>query len=433
MSEANVKLRMPVRAPDPGWIRHSRDQDLFRRLLGIPAVQQAAEQVHGGSGHLLMAEKRRQLAASLRVTPSVSPYLSKLLTVVRQLLKLEQQVELYVTPAPVANAFCMPLPEGGGLLVVVTSAAVELFNRGELLFLIGHELGHGLLEHHRLPGSALLNPSDPQQRLSWDHSLDLLRWMRASEISADRYGLVCCQDPSLATRAFLKLMSGLSGRYLGESEDFDDQMEDWESHRIAGEGLDETHPLLPIRVRCAHAFAESDYFTELFGEDAGSRRLSMEGADGECDAQLGLMDADPTHIETLDYPEEVMGFLAMAGFVLAASDNEIGAVEYHWYTELVGRDLAERARALAHELGYEDFCRELFGLGHGIADDLDRRACLKLVQEIGVIAAVDGHVHPAEVQSLRMIGDALRLPSHLVDVAVKELGSGSDRRLRMRS
>lgn len=433
MSEASVKLRMPVRAPDAGWIRLTRDHELFQQLLSVPTVQHAAEQVEGGSGHLLMAEKRRQLAASLRVTPSVSPYLSKLLNVVKQLLKLEQTVELYVTPAPVANAFCLPLPDAAGFLVVVTSCAVEMFSRGELLFLIGHELGHGILGHHRLPGAALLNPVDSSQSLSWDHSLDMLRWMRAGEISADRYGLVCCQDPSLATRAFLKLMSGLSGKYLGESEDFDDQMEDWARHRIAGEGLDATHPLLPIRVRCAHAFAESDYFTELFGEAEGSRRLSMEGADSECHAQLGLMDADPTHIDALDYPEEVMGFLAMAGYLLAASDNEIGAIEYHWYTELVGRDLAERAQAVANEVGYENYCRELFSLGNGIADDLDRRACLTLVQEIGVIAAVDGHIHPAEIQSLRMIGDALKLPSHLVDVAVKELGSGNDRRLRMQS
>ncbi len=432
MSEATLKLRMPVRDPEAGWVRLGLDHQLFLSLSGSPPIQRAVEQVEGGSGHLQMAEKRRQLAASLRVSESVSPYLHKVLEAVKQLLRLERPVELYVTPSPVANAFCMELPDRNGLLVVVTSGAVELFNRGELLFLIGHELGHGILGHHRLPGSALLDPADAQLRLSWDITLELLRWMRASEISADRFGLVCCQDPSLATRVFLKLASGLSGGYLGGGEDFDDQMEDWTRHRIAGEGLDQTHPLLPIRVRCAHAFAESDYFSQLFGEVEGARGASMEGADRVCHEQLALMDADPTHIERLDHSEEVMGFLAMAGYLLAASDDQIGAVEYHWYTELVGNDLAERARAIANEHGYEDYCREMFRLGHGIAEDLDRRECLRLVQEIGVIAAVDGHIHPAEVQSLRMIGDALRLPSHLVDVAVKDLGTGNDRRLSMR-
>jgi hypothetical protein len=433
VSEATLQLRMPVRDPDAAWIRLGLDHELFQRLANAPPIAAAIERVEGGSGHLQLAEKRRQLAASLRVTESVSPYLHKVVTTVKKLLRLDRPVELYVTPSPIANAFCMELPDAGGLLVVVTSGAVDLFTRGELLFLVGHELGHGILGHHRLPGSALLNPPDPAMRLSWEFTLELLRWLRAGEISADRFGLVCCQDPTLATRAFLKLASGLSGAYLGTGEDFDDQMEDWTRHRIAGEGLDQTHPLLPIRVRCAHAFAESDYFTQLFGEAETGRGLSMEGADGACHDQLALMDADPTHIEKLDHPEEVMGFLAMAGYLLAASDNEIGAVEYHWYTELVGSDLAERARAIANEHGYENYCREFFELGHGISEDLDRRECLQLLQEIGVIAAVDGHIHPAELQSLRMIGDALRLPSHLVDVAVKELGSGNDRRLQLRS
>jgi len=431
VSEQSLKLRMPVRSPEPGWIRLERDHALFQQLVDTHVVRTAMEQVEGGSGQVLLAEKRRQLAASLRITPSVSPYLHKVLEAVRKLLRLEQAVELYVTPSPVINAFCMPLPDGKGLLVVVTSAAVDLFSRAELLFLMGHELGHGILGHHRLPGSALLNPSDDSLRLGFDEVMKLLCWMRAAEISADRYGLICCQDPSIATRSFLKLASGLPGQYLGTGEDFDDQMDDWAKHRIAGEGMDETHPLLPIRVRCAHAFAESDYFVELFGAGEAPPRLSMEGADEACHAELTQMDADPSHIDSLDYAEEVMGFLSLAGFLLAASDDHVGTVEYHWLTQLVGRDLAERARAFAGEAGYEAYCREIFALGAGIADDLDRAGCMKLLQEIGIIAVVDGHVHPNELASLRMIGEALRLPSHLIDVAAKDLGRGEDRRLRL--
>jgi len=432
VNEQSLKLRMPVRSPEPGWIRVARDHALFQQLVGTHAVRNAMEQVEGGSDHILLAEKRRQLAASLRITPSVSPYLHKVLQAVRKLLQLEQAVELYVTPSPAINAFCMPLPDGKGLLVVVTSAAVDLFSRGELLFLVGHELGHGILGHLRLPGSALLNPADDSLRLSFDDVMKLLCWMRAAEISADRYGLICCQDPSIATRSFLKLASGLPGKYLGAGEDFDDQMQDWVKHRIAGEGMDETHPLLPIRVRCAHAFAESDYFVELFGAGAVPSRLSMEGADEECYAQLSEMDADPSHIDSLDYPEQVMGFLALAGFLLAASDDHVGTIEYHWLTQLVGRDLAERARAFAGEAGYEGYCREISTLGAGVADDLDRAQCMKLLQEIGIIAAVDGYVHPNELAGLRMIGEALRLPSHLIDVAAKDLGRGEDRRLRLK-
>jgi len=432
VSESTLKLRMPLRAAEPGLLRLARDHELFQELTAHPVIQSRLEHIQGGVAHVLMAEKRRQLADSLRVTASVSPYLHKVLEAVRQLLRLERPVELYVTPAPILNAFCMLLPEGDGLLVVITSAAVERFTRGELLFLVGHELGHGILGHHRLPGAALLNPMDEASRLSWDHTMQVLRWMRASEISADRFGLLCCQDPALATRVFLKLASGLPGEYLGDGEDFDDQMDDWVKHRIAGEGMDATHPLLPIRVRCSHAFAESDYFTHFFGEQSSPTRLSMEGADQEAHEQLSHMDADPAHIEKLEYPEEVMGFLALAGFLLAASDNQIGTMEYHWLTQLVGRELAERARQFAQDVGFEAYHQELQALGAGIAQDHDRQQRMKLLSEIAVIAAVDGHVHPNELRGVQMIAEALSLPSHLADVVVKDLGRPDGGRLNLR-
>ena len=150
MSEQSLKLRMPVRSPEPGWIRLERDHALFQQLADSHVVRTAMEQVEGGSGHILLAEKRRQLAASLRITPSVSPYLHKVLEAVRQLLRLEQAVELYVTPSPAINAFCMPLPEGKGLLVVVTSAAVDLFSRAELLFLPKNVFNSTMARHPEL-------------------------------------------------------------------------------------------------------------------------------------------------------------------------------------------------------------------------------------------------------------------------------------------
>ena len=60
MSEQSLKLRMPVRSPEPGWIRVERDHALFQQLVGSQAVRAAMEQVEGGSGHVLLAEKRRR-------------------------------------------------------------------------------------------------------------------------------------------------------------------------------------------------------------------------------------------------------------------------------------------------------------------------------------------------------------------------------------
>jgi uncharacterized tellurite resistance protein B-like protein len=420
------RLRMPRRKAAPDWIRLERDQLLERQIRREPSVQRWFEVMHGGMGHVLLAQKRRQLAASLRITPGVSPYLSEVLDAVRRLLRIEGRVELYVEPSPMPNAFCMPLPDGA-LLVVVTSGAVERFAKRELLFLLGHELGHGLLGHYQLPASAMLQPMDENTRLPWKVCVDLLAWSRCAEISADRFGLMCCQDPEIATRAFLKLASGLPDRYLGTVDDFDGQMDEWIKEKVAGEGIDHTHPLLPIRVACSRSFADSEFFSELFGEGGAPPKYTMAQADAEAHAQLAKMETDPTRIETLDYPEDVMAFLAASGFLLIAADNEVTAMEYHWLSELVGHELAESVRGFAAEVGLEGLCNEIHVRGADISTRMNRQECFVLLEDIAKIVAVDGQVHPNEARGIEVVAKALQLPSSLADIAVRNVrGSGGD-------
>ncbi len=420
MSSDAPSLRMPRRKAEPDYIRLTRERDLYRKLRSEPLVERWFERTQGGAGHVLMAQRRQVLVTSLRITAGVSPYLHKLLGVVKKLLQIEGRVELYVTPSEQVNAFCMPLPEGA-LLLVMSSAAVERFTQHELLFLLGHEIGHGLLGHYQFPAAAMVQPDCEDNQLPWNTCMDILSWSRASEISADRMGLICCQSAEVATRAFLKLASGLPSRFLGDGDDFDAQMDEWVRDKVAGEGLDETHPIHSIRVQCARSFTDSEYFTYLLDDAGGPPKHTAEEADAEAHAQLRAMDADPTHIEKIEHPEDQMEFLALSGFLIIAADGQISSVEYHWLCGLVGEELAERVQAWAGDVGLEGIWQEIQQLGGVLAGQLERRDCFALLEEIAVIAAVDGHVDPSEVKSIQMIAGAMSLPSNLADVAVRNL------------
>ena len=413
-------LRMPRRKADPDYIRLTRERDLHRTLRAQPLVDRWFERTQGGTGHVLMAQRRQVLASSLRITAGVSPFLDKVLGVVKKLLRIEGRVELYVTPSDQINAFCMPLPEGA-LLLVMSSGAVERFTQHELLFLLGHEIGHGLLGHYQFPAAAMVQPDCEENALPWNTCMEILSWSRASEISADRMGLICCQSAEVATRAFLKLASGLPSRFLGDGDDFDAQMDEWVRDKVAGEGLDESHPLHSIRVQCARSFVDSEYFTYLFGEGGGPPKHTAEEADAEALAQLSTMDADPTHIEKLEHPEDQMEFLTLCGFLLIAADGQISSVEYHWLSGLVGDELAERVQAWASDAGLDGVWQEIQQRGADLASQLDRRDCFGLLEEIAVIAAVDGHIDASEVQGIQMIAGAMSLPSNLADVAIRNL------------
>ena len=100
--------------------------------------------------------------------------------------------------------------------VVVTSVALSLLTRDELLFTLGHELGHikaGHLLYHAtadvIRDSANL-ASDITLGLSsllTDSTITPLMaaWLRRAELTADRAGFLACQDKEVALRAILKI------------------------------------------------------------------------------------------------------------------------------------------------------------------------------------------------------------------------------------
>ena len=101
--------------------------------------------------------------------------------------------------------------------IVMTSGSVDLLTSDELDFLIGHEIGHircGHIPYHMLV-EAMYMP------LLTDNSsfgitdlirLPMLEWYRISHYTADRMGLLCCQDINIALSTMIK-MSGLPKEY----------------------------------------------------------------------------------------------------------------------------------------------------------------------------------------------------------------------------
>ena len=77
-------------------------------------------------------------------------------------------------------------------------------NEDEVAFVIGHEIGHAIFEHHKLPVHGILANDD---RLKPQDTLQVLRWSRMAEISADRVGLIGCQSLQHAFGAKIVLSS----------------------------------------------------------------------------------------------------------------------------------------------------------------------------------------------------------------------------------
>lgn len=104
--------------------------------------------------------------------------------------------------------------------IVLSSGAIDLLPNLELDFLAGHEIGHILCGHIpyqmvvELLYSPLINESDPQlSALASVIKLPMLDWYRNSHLSADRMGLLCCQDIDTCLKVMMK-MGGVPIKYF---------------------------------------------------------------------------------------------------------------------------------------------------------------------------------------------------------------------------
>jgi Zn-dependent protease with chaperone function len=149
--------------------------------------------------------------------------------------------------------------------IVLYSPLLELMDRKELTFIIGHEMGHVRLGHtwlNTLIGGMAGIPGS--MGLSALLVLLFRWWNRSCEYSADRAGLLACGKPDKAISALVKLVAGQQGstalglnRALRYIETQDDDVFSNLSELLG------THPMMIRRIQELRQFASSKQYRRL--------------------------------------------------------------------------------------------------------------------------------------------------------------------------
>ena len=217
-----------------------------------PVAQSAAEQ-----SWKRRREMARLVANAMRVSPELTPRVEAAARAVAASLACPRELfELFVYPRAEINGFCMVnhLP----VTIGMTSEAVTLFDESELRFLIGHELGHACFREITEGVTQAMTPEDAIR-------------VRAVELTVDRVGLLAARDAEASCRAILKMMSGLPQHELRfDFARFAQDARELDSGDLPEEDVLASHPPIPIRFRALMAFARSDVFASLTGNDVAS-------------------------------------------------------------------------------------------------------------------------------------------------------------------
>jgi len=156
--------------------------------------------------------------------------------------------ELYVSQTPVFNAGAYGVDDP---FIVLHSAAVELLDEEELRALIAHEMGHVVSGHalYRTIAEILLAVSLGSLPFLAGVALlpvrlAILEWSRKAELSADRAGLLGCQNILASQQLFMKMAGAYRGALESGQMSLDPFIAQANEYVATNEGLDIVYKIL---------------------------------------------------------------------------------------------------------------------------------------------------------------------------------------------
>lgn len=161
---------------------------------------------------------------------------------------------LYIEQDPYINAYTLGITN---CVVVLTSALVEQFDKEELSFVIGHELGHYKAGHTKI--STIFNPPEMPKSLKTITNLIFLFWNRKQEYTGDRCGLILTKNIDSAISALIKLSIGGHLFRQMDIKGYVSQLLTAEKNPVRMSELLLGHPLTTNRIKHLHVFWKESF------------------------------------------------------------------------------------------------------------------------------------------------------------------------------
>lgn len=200
---------------DHSQYEHPFDQKALKALEATPGLNLIGKFI---TKHMIERVYTVQYTGSnLKVTPGNYPKIYEYLHYSCQILDLQQVPDLYIQWGYDINA-CTVGSEHP--IVILNSGLIDLCDDDEIMFIIGHECGHiksnHMLYHMMAQVINFIIDSIPFGSIAAAPlQYALYYWDRMSEFTADRAGLLSCQNKEAAIRAFMK-MAGMPIKQFNE-------------------------------------------------------------------------------------------------------------------------------------------------------------------------------------------------------------------------
>lgn len=219
--------------------------------------------------------------SNFHVTKESCPELYNMVHESAETLDVDRLPEIYTQWSYGINAYTTGYKDN--TILVLQSGSVDLMPDPELTFVIGHEMGHiksGHVLYHMMVQyfAQIISSTVLAGKFIVPIQLGLNYWYRMSEFTADRAGLLVCQDLEAALGAIMK-MAGLPKRYFNTSDphvfakqakEFMTKYGDTTDKIIRNISiLDDTHPWTVMRAYELIKWVENGEYDKILSGNAG--------------------------------------------------------------------------------------------------------------------------------------------------------------------
>lgn len=228
---------------------HPFDRKALASLQSMPGISPLLKKVNEyGIDRLL---RLQSIASEIRVTPRNFPQLYQPLLEACQILDVTTIPELYLFRGTGhIQTYIIGVEKP---IIGINIEAMEWLNYDELLFIFGYEIARIKSQHMIYHQISIVMPALKMWLSSTTLGLGgliaggvelaLYNWVMMAKFTADRAGLLACQDINIATTALMKL-AGLPEEYLTPNviEDFLSQSREFASSSV--DNLDQVTKIL---------------------------------------------------------------------------------------------------------------------------------------------------------------------------------------------
>jgi len=387
------------------WSAVEKNEEFHQRLM-----KKVAE-----GENFFIKDRLSLITDAYRVDPAITPKIGTLRELLRNTLRLVQPIDIFVKASPEPNAFCVPSRKGTRLIMCLYSSLFDLLTPHELLFTMGHEVGHAVLGHTRVPKPTLDEPDFSPLEVVRIRALG-----RRQEISCDRIGLLACQDVRVAGSALFKTMCGLPDRWLEFDEVVYARQFDQIGEMAELAPMDDafsTHPIIALRVKALMSFSDSRLYSEALGQPPKPR--ANEDFEKSIENMLSVLEPDLSELETASEQDAGNRFLVRGALVVVAADGALESDEVKYLKSQM--TLSEE---LVAEMKRPDFIemsmQKIAGDATILAKKLSMQRRAGLLHELCRVALSAGGYVTGEQEALVRIAQMLEISPRVFHQVVDE-------------